>query len=58
MAKKICIKPIKNFAIQKLSTASPLVSVLLLEEDEIPVLKFLDRLPIWLELIRWGRKNL
>jgi hypothetical protein len=56
MVKKICVKPLKNFAFEKLPAASPLLSILLLEEDELPVLKFLDRLPIWLQLIRWREK--
>jgi hypothetical protein len=57
MKSTVNVKPLKNFALEKLPATSPLLSVLLLEEDELPVLKFLDRLSIWLQLIRWREKN-
>jgi hypothetical protein len=56
MTLKINIRPLKDFAVCRLPATSPLREVLLREEDEISVMSFLDRLPIWLLLIRWTQK--
>jgi len=50
------IRPLKDFAISELSPTSPLREILLREEDELPVSTYVDRLSVWLFLIKWRQK--
>jgi hypothetical protein len=55
-SKNINMKPLKQFAAEKLST-SPLKEVLLLEDDRLDVHSFLVKLPTWLQLARWAENE-
>jgi hypothetical protein len=53
-SKPINMKPLKQFAAEKLS-GSPLKEILQFEDDRLDVDSFLVKLPIWLQLVRWGK---
>lgn len=50
--RRVCVKPLKRFALEKLPQDSPLREVLLCERDELEVSELLARLEIWLLLLR------
>lgn len=51
---RINIKRLKRFALEKLPRDSALRDILLFEEDELDLVTFIERIPIWLRL---GRSN-
>ena len=48
---RVDVRPLKSFAIQKLSAGSYLREILLTEKDIIPVREFLAKLDLWLKLL-------
>lgn len=50
--RKVCIKPLKEFALEKLPQNSALREVLLSEKDDLTVDGYLAKLNIWLMLLR------
>ena len=56
LSKRVCIKQLKLFVFDNLSTGNPLRDMLLSENDELDVNVFIVKMEIWLRLLSWSDK--
>jgi hypothetical protein len=51
-SKRIDIRTLKGFAVRRLPRGSALRELLLIENDRLTVTEFLDKLDVWLKLLK------